>query len=114
MDTGRNPAAINNVMAEELQMTRGKEIVIGILMAVLGFVAVAGNWASAIYGEKYRPGAAIWSPLLFFAGIMLIAVPYPDKSKFPKAEHAPKAWAGFLAVGALFGGLNWYLMTFGF
>lgn len=50
---------------------------------------------------------------MFVGGIMLIAVPYPDKSKSPKAEFAPKIWALFILIGMILGFLNWYLMNFG-
>ena len=44
---------------------------------------------------------------------MLIAVPYPDKSKFPKADFAPKGWAVFIPIGMILGFLNWYFMNYG-
>lgn len=70
------------------------------------------NWYDALAKGKFRPGVAIWGPFTFFLGIMLIAVPYPDKSKFPKAEFAPKTWAIFIVIGSVLGFANWFLMSF--
>ena len=101
-------------MQTDIQITRSKEIVIGVLLILGGVVAFLANWSNAIIQGKFRHGMSIIAPLILVSGIMLIAVPYPDKSKFPKAEFAPKSWGVFLLVGAVLGFANWYFMNFGF
>ena len=107
-------ARIAQEMQTDIQITRSKEIVIGTLLILMGIVAFLANWSDAIIKGKFRHGMSIMSPLILVSGIMMIAVPYPDKSKFPKAEFAPKAWGFFLLVGAVLGFGNWYFMNFGF
>ncbi len=101
-------------MQTDIQITRSKEIVIGILLVLMGIVAFLANWSDAITEGKFRHGMSIMSPLILVSEAMMIAVPYPDKSKFPKAEFAPQAWGFFLLAGAILGFANWYFMNFGF
>jgi len=112
-----NNKRFENLLQEsqtDIQITRSKEIVIGVLLISLGIVGFLANWSDAITEGKFRHGMSIMMPLMFVSGVMMIAVPYPNKSKFPKAESAPKAWGIFLLVGAILSFLNWYLMNFGF
>jgi drug/metabolite transporter (DMT)-like permease len=110
----RYTARMTQELQTDIQITRTKEVVIGVLLILAGIVAFLANWSDAVLEGKFRHGMAIMSPLILVSGVMMIAVPYPDKSNFPKAEFAPKAWGFFLLIGAVLGFLNWYLMNFGF
>jgi drug/metabolite transporter (DMT)-like permease len=99
-------------MQQEIEITRGKEIVIGVLLTLAGLVTVLANWRHVVDEGLMRHGMAILAPVLFVGGIMLIAAPYPDKRHFPKAEFAPKSWNIFILVGVVLGFSNWYFMNF--
>jgi hypothetical protein len=98
-------------MQTEIEITRAKEILIGVLLILAGAAAVFGNWVHAMGDGMIRHGGAIFSPVFIMGGIMLIVAPYPDKSKFPDLAFAPKSWNVFMLAGVLLGGLNWFLLN---
>jgi hypothetical protein len=98
-------------MQQDIEITRGKEIVIGVLLFLIGTAAVFANWVHALTDGMIRHGGAILGPMFLAGGVMLIAAPYPDKSKFPNLEFAPKSWNAFILAGVVLAVLNWFLLN---
>ena len=100
-------------MQDDFEMTRGKEIVLGLLLTLAGLAAFLSNWYDALTEGAFRHGVAILAPLLFVGGVMVLAAPYPYDDQPFKTERAPKSWNVFIAVGVILGFANWYFMNFG-
>ena len=100
-------------MQDDFEMTRGKEIVLGLFFILGGLFAFLYNWYDLITEGAFRHGGAILAPLLFVGGVMVIAAPYPYDDQPFKTERAPKSWNVFIAVGVILGFANWYFMNFG-
>ena len=100
-------------MQDDFEMTRGKEIVLGLLLILAGLAAFLLNWYQALTKGAFRHGGAILAPLMFVGGVMVIAAPYPYDDQPFKTERAPKSWNVFILVGVILGFANWYFMNFG-
>ena len=100
-------------MQDDFEMTRGKEIVLGLLLILAGLAAVLSNWYHLMTEGLFRHGGAILAPLLLVGGVMVIAAPYPYGDQPFKTELAPKSWNVFIFAGVILGLANWYFMNFG-
>lgn len=100
-------------MQDDFEMTRGKEIVLGLLLTLGGLTMFLSNWYKALSEGVFRHGAAILAPLVFVGGVMVIVAPYPYDDQPFKTELAPKAWNVFIFAGVVLGFANWYFMNLG-
>ena len=100
-------------MQDDFEMTRGKEIVLGVLLVLAGLAAFLSNWYHAFTEGAFRHGGAILAPLLFVGGVMIIVAPYPYSDQPFRSELAPKSWNVFIFVGVILGLANWFFMNFG-
>ena len=100
-------------MQDDFEMTRGKEIVLGLLLILAGLAMFLSNWYDAVSEGAFRHGSAILAPLVLVGGVMLIAAPYPYEDRSYQTEFAPKSWNGFIFFGVILGFANWFLMNFG-
>ena len=100
-------------MQDDFEMTRGKEIVLGLLFILGGLAAFLSNWQDLLTEGLFRHGGAILAPLLFVGGVMVIAAPYPYSDEPFDSARAPKSWNVFILIGVILGFANWYFMNFG-
>jgi hypothetical protein len=100
-------------MQADFEFTRGKEIILGVLLILAGLATFFSNWYNAISTGAFRHGAAILTPLIFVGGVMLLVAPYPHKDQPFDGKLAPKSWNVLILIGVIFGFANWYFMNFG-
>lgn len=88
-------------------ITRNQEIWAGVLLLFGGLLLLVMNWYDALYKGKFSAKATFAAPLAMAAGLMVLAIPFPAKEHFPKAEFIPKGWILFIFAGFAVGVLNW-------